>query len=214
MAGGHGIIRARGDARHCPRGVRKRGSARPGSEAGRAGGFRADGFLAYRGPSREWARAGECRDCFLPHLGITTRWVGNISGAWRGSTGPGILCASDSMIGSTDNHNAMPAKATRRWPVWGIQILLLRLSSPDASDFPAGNGQTKARAAGHRICILVTGPPGMWNAPTDVHHRRLGAVHAAPRTRGGSGGSLKARTCLCDQRRAHPDVDATRLISS
>ena len=192
------IIRARCDAQHLPADecARRERETRQ-RELDAPVGFAAAGFLAVPGAkTEEWLDAGECRDCFLP------TWHHNPLGSAQyilalgeDREGQDPLRFRFGMIGSTDDHNAMPGEGYKEVARWN-SILLMRLSSPDARRFflPAA-AEPKAESR------PVT--PNLYSsswATWDVERTNsmsitggLAAVHAAGRTRGAIWDALKAR---------------------
>ena len=96
-------------------------------------GFAAAGFLAVPGArTEEWLDAGECQDCFLPtwhHNPLGSVQYILALGQDRGEQSP--LRFRFGMIGSTDNHNAMPGEGYKEVARWN-SILLLRMPNDDA----------------------------------------------------------------------------------
>ena len=192
------IIRARCDAQHLPAEEceRREREARQ-RELDAPVGFAAAGFLAVPGAkSEDWLDAGECRDCFLPtwhHNPLGS--VQYILSLGEDRQGQDPLRFRYGMIGSTDNHNAMPGEGYKEVARWN-SILLMRLTSPDAKRFflPA-----PADAVPQSRPVTPDLYSSSW-ATWDVERSNsmaitggLAAVHAASRTRGAIWDALKAR---------------------
>jgi len=130
---GH-LIRVRCDAAHLPKQEceRRELEARQ-RELDAPVGFAAAGFLAVPGArTEEWLDAGECRDCFLPtwhHNPLGS--VQYILALGQDRHGQDPLRFRFGLIGSTDNHNAMPGEGYKEVARWN-SILLLRLNNSDA----------------------------------------------------------------------------------
>jgi len=192
------IIRSRCDARHLPTEEceRREREARQ-RELDAPVGFAAAGFLAVPGAkTEEWLDAGECRDCFLPtwhHNPLGS--VQYILALGEDRQGRDPLRFRFGMIGSTDNHNAMPGEGYKEVARWN-SILLLRLSSPDAKRFflPA---PAEPKAESRPVTPdLYSSSWATWDVERTNSMSITGglvAVHAATRTRGGIWDALKAR---------------------
>ena len=128
------LIRERCDAVHLPREEceRREREARQ-RELDAPVGFAAAGFLAVPGArTEEWLDAGECQDCFLPtwhHNPLGSVQYILALGQDRDNADP--LRFRFGMIGSTDNHNAMPGEGYKEVARWN-SILLLRMPNADA----------------------------------------------------------------------------------
>jgi hypothetical protein len=192
------IIRARCEALHLPgeECERREREARQ-RELDAPVGFAAAGFLAVPGAaSEEWLDAGECRDCFLPTwhhnpLG-SVQYILSL-GQDRKDEDP--LRFRFGLIGSSDNHNAMPGEGYKEVARWN-SILLMRLTSPDAKRFflPA-----PAAPAAESRAVTPSLYSSSW-ATWDVERTNsmsitggLVAVHAAARTRGAIWDALETR---------------------
>src|SRR5258708_20756381 len=161
-------------------------------------GFAAAGFLgAAGGSTEEWSDGGECRDCFLPtwhHNPLGS--VQYILALGEDRQGQDPLRFRFGMIGSTDNHNAMPGEGYKEVARWN-SILLLRLSSPDAKRFflPA---PAEPKAESRPVTPdLSSSSWATWDVDlTNSMSLTSGpvAVHAASRTRGAIWNALKAPT--------------------
>ena len=192
------IIRSRCDARHLPTEEceRREREARQ-RELDAPVGFAAAGFLAVPGAkTEEWLDAGECRDCFLPtwhHNPLGS--VQYILALGEDRQGQDPLRFRFGMIGSSDNHNAMPGEGYKEVARWN-SILLLRLSSPDAKRFflPA---PAEPKAESRPVTPdLYSSSWATWDVERTNSMSITGglvAVHAATRTRGGIWDALKAR---------------------
>jgi hypothetical protein len=160
-------------------------------------GFAAAGFLAVPGATTEdWLDAGECRDCFL------ATWHHNPLGSvqyilslGQDREGQEPLRFRFGMIGSSDNHNAMPGEGYKEVARWN-SILLMRLTSPDAKRFflPA---PTEPRPESRPVTPdLYSSSWATWDVERTNSMSITGglvAVHAARRTRGAIWDALKTR---------------------
>jgi hypothetical protein len=192
------IIRARCDAQHLPaEECERRERETRQRELDAPVGFAAAGFLAVPGAkTEEWLDAGECPDCFLPtwhHNPLGS--VQYILALGEDRKGQDPLRFRFGMIGSTDNHNAMPGEGYKEVARWN-SILLLRLSSPDAKRFflPA---PAEPKAESRPVTPnLYSSSWATWDVERTNSMAITGglvAVHAATRTRGAIWNALKTR---------------------
>lgn len=192
------IIRARCDAQHLPaQECERRERETRQRELDAPVGFAAAGFLAVPGAkTEEWLDAGECRDCFLPtwhHNPLGS--VQYILALGEDREGEDPLRFRFGMIGSTDNHNAMPGEGYKEVARWN-SILLLRLSSPDAKRFflPA---PAEPKAESRPVTPnLYSSSWATWDVERTNSMSITGglvAVHAASRTRGAIWDALQTR---------------------
>jgi hypothetical protein len=192
------LIRARCDALHlataeCERRERETRQRELDAPVG----FAAAGFLAVPGAkTEEWLDAGECRDCFLPtwhHNPLGS--VQYILALGQDREGEEPLRFRFGMIGSTDNHNAMPGEGYKEAARWN-SILLMRLTSPDAKRFflPA---PAEPKAESRPVTPdLYSSSWATWDVERTNSMSITGglvAVHAAGRTRGAIWDALKTR---------------------
>jgi hypothetical protein len=194
---GH-LIRLRCDAAHLPTEEcdRREREARQ-RELDAPVGFAAAGFLAVPGArTEEWMDAGECRDCFLPtwhHNPLGS--VQYILALGQDRDGEDPLRFRFGMIGSTDNHNAMPGEGYKEVARWN-SILLLRLGNPDAKRFflpPAAQRVPESRPV---TPDLYSSSWATWDVERTNSMSITGglvAVHASSRSRGAIWDALKSR---------------------
>ncbi len=160
-------------------------------------GFAAAGFLAVPGArTEEWMDAGECRDCFLPtwhHNPLGS--VQYILALGQDREGEDPLRFRFGMIGSTDNHNAMPGEGYKEVARWN-SILLLRLGNPDAKRFflpPPAQRVPESRPV---TPDLYSSSWATWDVERTNSMSITGglvAVHASSRSRGAIWDALKSR---------------------
>jgi hypothetical protein len=194
---GH-LIRLRCDAAHLPTEEcdRRERDARQ-RELDAPVGFAAAGFLAVPGArTEEWMDAGECRDCFLPtwhHNPLGS--VQYILALGQDRDGEDPLRFRFGMIGSTDNHNAMPGEGYKEVARWN-SILLLRLGNPDAKRFflpPPAQRVPESRPV---TPDLYSSSWATWDVERTNSMSITGglvAVHASSRSRGAIWDALKSR---------------------
>jgi hypothetical protein len=192
------LIRARCDALHLPaEECERRERETRQRELDAPVGFAAAGFLAVPGAkTEEWLDAGECRDCFLPtwhHNPLGS--VQYILALGEDREGQDPLRFRFGMIGSTDNHNAMPGEGYKEVARWN-SILLMRLTSPDAKRFflPA---PAEPKAESRPVTPdLYSSSWATWDVERTNSMSITGglvAVHAAARTRTAIWDALKSR---------------------
>jgi Protein of unknown function (DUF3604) len=194
---GH-LIRVRCDAAHLPKQEceRRELEARQ-RELDAPVGFAAAGFLAVPGArTEEWLDAGECRDCFLPtwhHNPLGS--VQYILALGQDRDGQGPLRFRFGLIGSTDNHNAMPGEGYKEVARWN-SILLLRLNNSDAKRMflpPPAERIPQSRPV---TPDLYSSSWATWDVERTNSMSITGglvAVHAANRSRAAIWNALKSR---------------------
>jgi hypothetical protein len=194
---GH-LIRVRCDAAHLPEQEceRRELEARQ-RELDAPVGFAAAGFLAVPGArTEEWLDAGECRDCFLPtwhHNPLGS--VQYILALGQDRDGQDPLRFRFGLIGSTDNHNAMPGEGYKEVARWN-SILLLRLNNSDAKRMflpPPAERVPQSRPV---TPDLYSSSWATWDVERTNSMSITGglvAVHAANRSRDGIWKALKSR---------------------
>jgi hypothetical protein len=194
---GH-LIRIRCDAAHLPAQEceRREVEARQ-RELDAPVGFAAAGFLAVPGArTEEWLDAGECRDCFLPtwhHNPLGS--VQYILALGQDRDGQDPLRFRFGLIGSTDNHNAMPGEGYKEVARWN-SILLLRLNNADAKRMflpPPAERTPESRPV---TPDLYSSSWATWDVERTNSMSITGglvAVHAASRSRDAIWNALKSR---------------------
>jgi len=160
-------------------------------------GFAAAGFLAVPGArTEEWLDAGECRDCFLPtwhHNPLGS--VQYILALGQDRDGRDPLRFRFGLIGSTDNHNAMPGEGYKEVARWN-SILLLRLNNADAKRMflpPPAERMAESRPVTPN---LYSSSWATWDVERTNSMSITGglvAVHAINRSRGAIWDALKSR---------------------
>ena len=192
------LIRARCDAAHLSATVceaRERDARQRELDA--PVGFAAAGYLAVPGAkSEEWLDAGECQDCFLP------TWHHNPLGSVQYILALGEDRANQDpmrfrfgLIGSSDNHNAMPGEGYKEVARWN-SILLMRLTSPDAKRFFLPKPAAPTAESRAVTSDLYSSSWATWDVERTNSMSVTGglvAVHAAGRTRAAIWDALKTR---------------------
>jgi hypothetical protein len=194
---GH-LIRIRCDAAHLPaQECARREREAQQRELDAPVGFAAAGFLAVPGArSEEWLDSGECRDCFLP------TWHHNPLGSVQyilalGQDRPGEdpLRFRFGLIGSTDNHNAMPGEGYKEVARWN-SILLLRLPNADAKRMflpPPAERVPESRPVTPQLYSSSWATFDVERTNSMAITGGLVAVHAASRSRAAIWNALKSR---------------------
>jgi len=192
------LIRARCEDAHLPKDeCDKREVEARQRELDAPVGFAAAGFLAVPGArTEEWMDAGECRDCFLPtwhHNPLGS--VQYILALGQDRDGEDPLRFRFGMIGSTDNHNAMPGEGYKEVARWN-SILLLRLGNPDAKRFflpPPAERKARSRPV---TPDLYSSSWATWDVERTNSMAITGglvAVHATNRSRAAIWDALESR---------------------
>ena len=192
------LIRQRCEATHLPaQECDKREREARQRELDAPVGFAAAGFLAVPGArTEEWLDAGECRDCFLPtwhHNPLGS--VQYILALGQDRDGNDPLRFRFGMIGSTDNHNAMPGEGYKEVARWN-SILLMRLGTDGGKRFflpPAAERKPQSRPV---TPDLYSSSWATWDVERTNSMSITGglvAVHATNRSRGAIWDALKTR---------------------
>jgi hypothetical protein len=192
------LIRERCDAAHLPKEECERREAEARQrELDAPVGFAAAGFLAVPGSrTEEWLDAAQCRDCFLP------TWNHNPLGSVQyilalGQDREGLdpLRFRFGMLGSTDNHNAMPGEGYKEVARWN-SILLLRLNNPDAKRMFLPPPAERAAESREVTPNLYSSSWATWDVERSNSMAITGglvAVHATQHSRGAIWDALKTR---------------------